>query len=1782
MKRVFKKTLSLAMAVVLGVCSINGLSNFNIIANAGQDTAVKITDDMLSELYSVQSENVVSVHDPSIVVGTDKNNEKCYYIFGSHLAWAKSYDLVTWTTFTNNINTDYTTLFDKEFSWSALGNSKYDKAGNMWAPDVLWNESMQKWCMYMSINGTDWNSTIVLLTADSLEGNWTYVGTVIYSGFGNDVQDYTLTDYKTVTGDTSLPARYLDGTNWNFRYGAHAIDPGVFYDEDGILWMTYGSWSGGIYMIQLDEATGFRDSTVTYDYVNGSSDPYMGIKLGGSTASGEASYIEYINGYYYMFITYGGLDAAGGYNMRIFRSADVTGPYKDVSGDSALSGGAVQGNIGTRLMTYYKWNFWQNAQVAQGHNSAFVDDDGNAYVIYHTRTDDGTEGHYVRTHQLFTTANGYLVAAPFQYQTTDTTEVNETVIGDYEVIMHTNTDFASLGSIKGSKITLNGDGTISGAYTGTWNSNDSAINMTIAGVTYEGVLVKQTIEGSDVQTLCFTSVGTNDICFWGAKYPTDDVAVAWNATNMNTISSLPQITFDDISLGNPLWDCNITWKSSNPDVISNDGKFTTPEVDTDVTLSMTITKGDYIYEKDYVVTAKAPLDETDDKYLVAKYLTDTELNLSNANDGTYAFRNLFNQNITPGLDISNGVSIKFDAELKGNLKPLSTILGFTGGGKFYFTGCSYLGYNATGGYFDSNLENYNTVVDYIGKNNKVTVEIQVTNSGYEVYVNDKFAYSNETVANGTTKGATTLTNYSNILKWLNNDSTTLNFGSGSWWGDQKFEGTISNVKLYAMPVEKEVEDNSGYIYSENYNKASTSDITTYWPTINLAASFENSSDDHKTYMSFKVPSSTNSRGIVATFPENARVGADNTVSVDVKLTAGNNQPSEFAITTTDKAYVGNANDGLKSGYLVFLTALNSTTWTINGTSNTVTIPKNSWVNIKAYICDNGTVNLTITSENDDAILYSGNVAYNGNGTLEGIYIRGGRYNFEGAVDNILVYATQTPPSVNTVEDREDILADFDFTDSNLPEGVETVGNVTLTDEGAKLVNSYLILPSDMFANLSDNAKSLNVEITFSKQNSDWADNQWSERLFCFTSDNDGTDGVQTEGANGLSLSYNGNLGTTKCPYAAQNSYLDSSLSGKIALDTIVTVRAVLDFETNIGYVYLNDQLMGAATSADTITVADVQNFIYNRIGNSPDMWSMWGFMTVASFKVTATVANEVALEVSASQDFATLTEGYTSENTAIYTIKNTGNETLKDINVSLLKGDKFTLVTDDTASTLAVGESTTVTIVANSDLVGSATPYTDKLIVTSDLKTEVIKISQKVISQATAGVINPDPIVEEPITEEITTEEITTEETTTEEVTEEETTTANPTDVVSVDTTTKNIKVTKNENKTVNEVKELANYNFTGNNVPTGVTLAHNAEATAAGIKITDGFIELPSNLFAALPNNANKLNVEITFSKQATNEDWIPNEWSERLFCFTSDNNGEDGVQVEGANGLSLSYNGNLGTTKAPYGHLGAYLDGTLGGKISYNTMVTVKAVLDFKTNTGYVYLNGELMGAAKSTDTITVADVQKFIYNRIGNSPDMWSMYGFMTVANFKVSANYDTVVATQTEIDAVETTETTLYQDGSQKIVVTVVDTKGNVLSKTVTYISASGEIETEEPTTDDTDVSDETTSSEDTTTNTNEASTEDITTSDETTAGENIDGEFETSSIEKVDNSLPLDNNGNEKPNEDVKTDDIPLGNDDNVKTGDSNKGFVFVLVGLVATITVGAVILTKKKNEEENA
>ena len=307
--------------------------------------------------------------------------------------------------------------------------------------------------------------------------------------------------------------------------------------------MSYGSWSGGIFMLELDEETGLRDYDVTYAE-NETSDPYFGKKIaGGHYVSGEASYIEYIGGYYFLFVTYGGLEAAGGYQMRVFRSLNPDGPYVDSKGSSAvydtyqLNFGPTE-NDGFRGVNifgaYDDWGFqtvgdW--GERAQGHNSIIAAQDGRTYLVYHTRFQNRGEGHEVRVHQVYQNEEGWLVAAPFEYTGEGIKSAGIAVAqkvatadipGTYKLLTHQyGLDHAAKEYAAPVDVTLNADGTISGGATGTWTTKSGTSYITIKiGSEFKGVMVPQTLEPTDTKVPCFTALDSKTgVTIWGYKAP---------------------------------------------------------------------------------------------------------------------------------------------------------------------------------------------------------------------------------------------------------------------------------------------------------------------------------------------------------------------------------------------------------------------------------------------------------------------------------------------------------------------------------------------------------------------------------------------------------------------------------------------------------------------------------------------------------------------------------------------------------------------------------------------------------------------------------------------------------------------------------------------------------------------------------------------------------------------------------------------------------------------------------------------------------------------------------------------------------------------------------------------------------------------------------------------------------------------------------------------------------------------------------------------------------------
>lgn len=663
---------------------------FSALSSAAQTT---VTDADLQGAYSARQYNKrVVCHDPSIVIDDITNPASpTYYIYGSHLGRGKTTaaeNYQEWTVFkadesnataTNSLFCNlsgtlvnyadaYTThavtsVKDHAGKTVTFGNFDahgWQKKGNtvkgmQWAPDVIYNKTMKRWCMYMSLNGDNWASSIVCFTSDNIEGPWKYQGPVVFSGFLGKyahngyaaADDWKNTDFTIATGETSLPERYNVGDKWG-SFWPNCIDPCVFYDDQDNLWMSYGSWSGGIFLLRLDKNNGLRDYTYTYPYeVNGkaatstaasantTSDPYFGKKIaGGYYVSGEASYVEKIGSHYFLFMSYGGLVSTGGYQMRVFRSDNPEGPYVDCNGTSAVfnrylmnySATAVD-NRGVLLFGGYKWDPMSGAEIAQGHNSAFTDKEGRSFVVYHSRFTNKGEGHEVRVHQLFLNDEGWIMAAPFEFDgetitnndiATKASIADTEIAGDYQFLRH---EYGQNTEAKAYEtpvnIRLNADGTISGAENGKWErtAGTDYIALTIDDVVYRGVLVRQTIDYTNIPAIAIaalssssgsTTLGqksyTKQQEVWAVKADAK-AAIKYTANKINlpfddgTVLEETPVLPTKGKLGT-----NISWKSSDESILTSDGKV---KGQGEVTMTMIVSKDDYVYTKDYTIVVEA-------------------------------------------------------------------------------------------------------------------------------------------------------------------------------------------------------------------------------------------------------------------------------------------------------------------------------------------------------------------------------------------------------------------------------------------------------------------------------------------------------------------------------------------------------------------------------------------------------------------------------------------------------------------------------------------------------------------------------------------------------------------------------------------------------------------------------------------------------------------------------------------------------------------------------------------------------------------------------------------------------------------------------------------------------------------------------------------------------------------------------------------------------------------------------------------------------------------------
>lgn len=253
----------------------------------------------------------LSAHDPSTLI-KDGNTYR-YFATGNGISSRRSTNLTSWNSGPS--------VFSTIPAWTTTAVPGF--AGNFWAPEVSYFGGLYHLYYAVSTFGSQ-VSAIGMATNPTLN---------------NSASNYLWTDQGAII-QSQVGSAY------------NAIDPSIFRDTDGSMWMTFGSFWNGIYETQLNPSTG--------KLLNSSVAP----KQVANKSQIEASYIFKKDNYYYLFVNWG-LCCQGSsstYNIRVGRSTSVDGPFLDQNGVDLRSGGGslflgTEGNfIGPGQMGIYTEN----------------------------------------------------------------------------------------------------------------------------------------------------------------------------------------------------------------------------------------------------------------------------------------------------------------------------------------------------------------------------------------------------------------------------------------------------------------------------------------------------------------------------------------------------------------------------------------------------------------------------------------------------------------------------------------------------------------------------------------------------------------------------------------------------------------------------------------------------------------------------------------------------------------------------------------------------------------------------------------------------------------------------------------------------------------------------------------------------------------------------------------------------------------------------------------------------------------------------------------------------------------------------------------------------------------------------------------------------------------------------------------------------------------------------------------------------------------------------------
>lgn len=200
------------------------------------------------------------------------------------------------------------TVWDKD-TRPAWAYAKVPLVSNFWAPDVIEHDGT--YYLYYS--------------ASSFGSNTSAIGLTTNTTLDPDDPGYRWVDRGEVVGSGS-------GDDFN------TIDPGVITAEDGVPWMAFGSFWGGVQLVELSWPNGKPAADAEPERI--------AVRDTGTNPI-EAPVLVRHGSFYYLFVSrdYCCKGTGSTYQIAVGRSSTITGPYVDAVGQDLVTGG------GTVLLT---------------------------------------------------------------------------------------------------------------------------------------------------------------------------------------------------------------------------------------------------------------------------------------------------------------------------------------------------------------------------------------------------------------------------------------------------------------------------------------------------------------------------------------------------------------------------------------------------------------------------------------------------------------------------------------------------------------------------------------------------------------------------------------------------------------------------------------------------------------------------------------------------------------------------------------------------------------------------------------------------------------------------------------------------------------------------------------------------------------------------------------------------------------------------------------------------------------------------------------------------------------------------------------------------------------------------------------------------------------------------------------------------------------------------------------------------------------------------------------